>query len=114
MQECIFCDIANRKENADDFEYEDDTVAAFSDISPKAPIHILIVPKKHIQSVAQLAEEDENLIGRLILAAKKVAEKRGINEDGYRLVFNVGKHSGQVVDHLHLHLLGGKELGTMA
>lgn len=112
MEGCIFCAIAKREQNVK-IEYEDDQVFAFPDISPKAPIHILVIPKKHISSVAQLEEENEGLAGRLILTAKKIAAQKGISESGYRLIFNVGPHSGQAVDHIHLHLLGGKPLGAM-
>jgi len=112
MDNCIFCGIASGASPAN-IEYQDDEVVAFWDIDPKAPTHILIVPKKHISSVTELQEGDENLIGHMVLAAKMLAEKKGISEDGYRLVFNAGKHSGQVVDHIHLHLLGGKILGGM-
>lgn len=113
MNPCIFCAIAKHESPAN-LEYEDDDMVAFWDIDPKAPTHILIVPKKHIPSVTELREENIPLMGKLIFAAKKLAEKKGIAEDGYRLCINAGKHSGQVVDHIHLHLLGGKILGPMA
>lgn len=113
MDKCIFCAIA-KKENPAEFEYEDGEIVAFADINPKAKVHILIVPKKHISSVTTLEEADVLLIGKMILVAKKLAESKGIAEDGYRLVFNAGKHSGQVVDHIHLHLMGGGPLGGMA
>jgi len=90
--------------------YEDDKVVAFKDINPIAPIHYLIIPKKHIASINQLEPEDKELMGDMLLAAQKIARKEGVAEKGYRLVFNVGKDSGQMVDHLHLHLLGGKKL----
>lgn len=112
MDNCIFCAIANKQSPAE-LEYEDEEIVAFRDINPKASVHILIVPKKHISSVTSLEETDTLLIGKMILAAKKLAEEKGIADDGYRLVINAGKHSGQVVDHIHLHLIGGEPLGRM-
>lgn len=113
MENCIFCQIAT-KESPADLEYEDSEVVAFWDVNPKAPVHILIVPIKHIPSITMLSETDAPLIGKMVMVAKHLAEKKGIAEDGYRLVFNAGRHSGQVVDHIHLHLLGGKILGNVA
>lgn len=112
MENCIFCAIA-KKESPAELEYEDDEIVAFRDINPKAAVHILIVPKKHIPSVVQLKNEDAALMGKMFLAAKKLAEENGISDDGYRLCVNAGKHSGQVVDHIHLHLMGGEPLGGM-
>lgn len=109
---CIFCKIAN-KEIPAEIIYEDDLVIAFNDTEPKAPVHILIVPKKHIETVDHLKPEDEKLIGVMIFTAQKIARDKGIAKNGYRLVFNVKKHGGQVVDHIHLHILGGQELGSM-
>ena len=102
---CIFCKIA-RKEVPADIIYESENVIAFKDIEPKAPFHVLIIPKKHIASVKELKEEDKNLAGELILTAKKIAEQKGLS--GYKLVFNVGRDGGQIIDHIHLHLLAGK------
>lgn len=113
MDDCIFCKIA-RKQSPAELEHEDEEIVAFGDINPKAPTHILIVPKKHISSVTELTAEDAPLIGKMILVAKQLAVEKGISEDGYRLVFNAGKHSGQIVDHIHLHLLGGKALGDIS
>lgn len=113
MENCIFCQIASKQSPAD-LEYEDSEVVAFWDINPKAPVHILIVPVKHIPSVTVLTETDASLIGKMTMVAKHLAEKKGISEDGYRLVINAGRHSGQVVDHIHMHLLGGKILGDLA
>ncbi len=104
--DCIFCKIAN-KEMDSEIVYEDDNFIAFKDISPRAPIHILIVPKKHIASVNHLKEEHKELIGSMFLVAQKVVEQLGIRDKGYKLAFNVGKDGGQIVDHLHLHVLGG-------
>lgn len=113
MEKCIFCAIGSKQSPAE-LEYEDAEIVAFRDINPKAPTHILIVPKKHITSVTELTDQDAPLVGKMILVAKRLAEEKGISEDGYRLVMNAGKHSGQVVDHIHLHLLGGKILGDIA
>ena len=112
LDQCIFCGIA-KKESPANLEYEDEEIVAFWDINPKAKVHILIVPKRHIQSITELVDEDAPLIGKMVLVAKKLAEKKGIADQGYRLVFNAGKHSGQVVDHIHLHLLGGGPMGSM-
>ncbi len=102
---CIFCGIINKQDSAD-IVYEDEQFIAFRDINPDAPVHLLIVPKKHIPSVNDLKSKDTELVGKLILAAKKVAEQQNI-ADGYKLNFNVGRKGGQLVDHLHLHLMGG-------
>ncbi|MCF7845916.1 MAG: histidine triad nucleotide-binding protein [Candidatus Peribacteraceae bacterium] len=103
-KECIFCEIAAGRAPAS-VEYEDERAIAFSDINPAAPVHILIVPKKHIASIADLSAEDEPIVGHLVSVAKKLAENRQL--EGYKLIFNVGEKGGQVVFHLHLHLLGG-------
>ena len=93
-----------------DIVFENDQVIVFKDILPKAPVHLLVIPKKHIESVTDLTEADSAMLGQLILTAKEVAEKQGIAESGYKLIFNVGKHGGQVIKHLHIHMLGGKQL----
>jgi histidine triad (HIT) family protein len=90
--------------------HEDEEIVAFRDISPKAPQHIVIIPRKPIPSVNDVAPEDAALIGKLVLVAKQLAVAHGIAETGYRLVINCGKDAGQSVDHLHMHLLGGREL----
>lgn len=102
--DCIFCRIV-KKEIPENFIYEDDTVVSFSDIHPSAPVHYLVVPKRHVVSVKDLSESDRELAAAMIFAAKKVAEEKKLK--GYKLLFNVGREGGQVVDHLHLHLLGG-------
>jgi histidine triad (HIT) family protein len=107
--DCIFCKIIN-KEIPTEFLYEDDLVAAFFDTRPIAPVHILIIPKDHIESVADLKDGDERLAGRLIITAKKLAEKEGISKNGYKLLFRTGRHGGQEVPHIHLHLIGGAKL----
>ena len=108
MTDCLFCKIV-RGEIPAKKVYEDEHVFAFEDISPKAPTHVLIVPKLHIRGLKESAAEDAELIGRLNLAAALIGRERGI-EDGYRTVLNVGPKSGQSVFHLHLHLLGGRDL----
>jgi len=85
-------------------------VVAFRDIHPIAPVHVLVIPKKHIESVTGISEEDEKLMGRMILAAKEIAEELKISEKGYKLLFRVGRHGGQEVGHIHLHLIGGARL----
>lgn len=96
-----------------DVVYRDELVTAFRDINPQAPTHILIVPNKEIATVNDLTEGDEQIAGRLLLVAKKLAAQEGIAEDGYRLMINCNQHGGQEVFHLHLHLLGGRPLGPM-
>jgi len=110
--DCLFCKIAN-KEILAKIRFENENFIAFDDINPKAPIHILLVPKKHLPSVAALEDSDQDLIGKMILTAKKIAEENEIS-NGFRLVFNSGPDSGQEVDHIHLHILGGKKLGDLA
>ena len=104
MKNCLFCKIID-KEVPSDIIYEDEKVIAFKDIHPKAPVHLLIVPKKHIPSVDHLEIEDKTLMGELILAAQKIAREKKLK--GYRLQINVGRPAGQIIDHLHLHLLAG-------
>ena len=109
MGNCIFCKIA-KKEVPYEIVYEDERIMVFKDIAPKAPVHLLIIPKKHIHSVNHIEPEDKELVGELFLVAKRVAKDQGVAESGYRLSFNVGRDAGQVVDHLHMHLLGGKRI----
>lgn len=109
MTDCIFCkiiagDIPSEK------VYSDDLVTAFRDINPAAPTHILIIPNRHIASINELVPEDEQLVGRLFSIAKILAVQEGISESGYRLIVNTGPDGGQVVYHLHLHLLGGNRM----
>lgn len=104
---CIFCKIANKEAPAE-IVYENDKIIIFKDIHPKAPIHLLIIPKKHIPSVDHLELQDKELMGELILAAQKIARKKNLK--GYRLQINVGRPAGQIIDHLHLHLLSGKSI----
>ncbi|MEM7332650.1 MAG: HIT domain-containing protein [Chloroflexota bacterium] len=102
-----------RGEIPGDIVYQDDLVTAFRDIQPQAPTHILIVPNKVIPTVNDVAEEDEATLGRLIIVAKKLADREGIAKDGYRLIMNTNEHGGQEVFHIHMHLLGGRPLGSM-
>ena len=97
-----------------DILYQDDLVTAFRDINPAASTHVLIVPNKLIATVNDLEEDDEQLAGRMLLVAKKVADQEGVAEDGYRLIINCNRHGGQEIYHLHLHLIGGRPLGPMS
>jgi histidine triad (HIT) family protein len=112
-EECVFCKIIN-KEIPAQIIYEDEEILAFEDIKPITPVHILIIPKKHIPDLTALTEEDAHLIGRIHLVALKIAEEKGLTEKGFRLVNNCKQHGGQVVYHLHYHLLGGKALPIFA
>lgn len=109
MSDCIFCSIAQKKSPAE-VVYEDDDLIAFRDIAPKAPIHILIIPKRHLDSMNDLTPNDHLLAGALLVAARDLAVKLGIADPGYKLVINTGADGGQAVGHLHLHLLGGEPL----
>ncbi|KKS26224.1 MAG: Histidine triad (HIT) protein [Parcubacteria group bacterium GW2011_GWC2_42_6] len=109
MADCIFCKIID-KEIPAEILYEDDAVMAFPDIQPVAPVHILIVPKRHIETVNDLSDNDGLLVGRLIITAKKLAEAKGIASSGYKLLFRTGPDGGQEVPHIHLHLIGGAKL----
>jgi histidine triad (HIT) family protein len=107
MPACVFCEIVAGRSSAT-VEYEDAEILAFHDIYPKAPVHVLVVPKRHVESVMALQPEDANLVGRLVLAAKRIGEARGFAERGYRLAVHCGPEGGQVVDHLHLHFMAGR------
>ncbi len=108
----IFSKIINGEIGAD-IVYQDELVTAFRDINPAAPTHILIVPNKEIPTANDLSEEDQDVAGRMLIVASKLAKQEGIAEDGYRLIINCNKHGGQEVFHLHLHLIGGRPLGPM-
>lgn len=108
-ENCLFCKIV-AGEIPGDILYKDDRVTAFRDINPVAPTHVLIVPNKHIPSTNELEEQDEPVVGHLFIAAKELAEREGVAEDGYRLIINTGQNAGQVVFHLHLHLIGGQRM----
>jgi histidine triad (HIT) family protein len=107
--DCIFCQIASGKIPSD-IVYQDQEIVAFRDINPKAPVHILIIPKKHIASLDQLSQSDTALVGRMVALASRLAKDEGVAEKGYRLAINCGKEGGQLVPHLHMHLLGGRQL----
>ncbi|WP_088188536.1 histidine triad nucleotide-binding protein [Desulfosporosinus sp. FKA] len=107
--DCIFCKIAQRKIPSD-IIYEDDQVVAFKDIQPLAPVHLLVIPKNHLSSVNEVTSEYEGLIGHLFGVIRRLAQEFGVAETGYRVVTNTGADGGQVVGHLHFHLLGGQAL----
>jgi histidine triad (HIT) family protein len=108
MEDCLFCKIVN-KEIPSDYLYEDEEVLAFRDISPQAPSHIVIIPKLHIRSTAEIDASNQLLAGKIIAAASEIAKI--LNLEGYRLVFNCNEIAGQTVFHLHCHLLGGRKFG---
>lgn len=108
MSDCLFCKIA-AKEIASKIVYEDESVIAFRDLKPKAPVHILVIPKKHIERISDIGAGEASLIGKLFLAANNLARKKGIESSGYRLVMNCNKDAGQEVFHIHLHLMGGRK-----
>ena len=110
MSDCIFCKIIDH-EIPSAIVYEDEDVLAFEDINPLAKVHILIIAKKHIATTADLREEDAAVVGKIYLVARKIAEEKGMAEDGYRIVNNCKFFGGQEVFHLHFHLLGGEKLG---
>lgn len=110
--DCIFCAIV-AGEIPSEHVYEDAEVVAFKDINPKAPVHVLIVPRRHIRSVNELTRGDAGLLGHLCLVARTIAEQLGVAESGYRLVSNNGPDGGQEVDHLHVHLLGGRQMRAL-
>ncbi len=110
MDDCVFCNIVNKSLESD-ILFENKDLIVIRDILPKAPVHLLVIPKKHVLSINHIDPQDEKLIGDIILTAKKMAEKFGVSETGYKLVFNVGRDGGQVIPHLHLHLMGGKSMG---
>jgi histidine triad (HIT) family protein len=106
--DCIFCRIAN-KEIKSDFIYEDEDIAVFNDVNPVAPVHVLVVPKKHISSIMEIGELKESVSARILKIISKVAKDMNIDEDGFRVVSNTGDGAGQSVKHLHFHILGGRK-----
>jgi histidine triad (HIT) family protein len=110
--DCIFCSIVN-KVGAADIVFENDELIAFRDIAPQAPVHILIIPKNHVEKISDLSDNDTLLMGTLVNRARILAKEHGISKSGYRLVFNCGDEGGQIIDHIHLHLIGGKKLGAI-
>jgi histidine triad (HIT) family protein len=107
--DCIFCKIA-RREIPSKIIYEDDVALAFEDVAPQAPVHTLVIPKRHISTVLDLNEEDDGLVGHLFRVAADVARDKGIDGPGFRLVMNTNQDAGQTVFHMHLHLLGGRAM----
>ena len=110
MADCLFCGIASGDIPAD-IVYRDDSVLAFRDIDPKAPVHLLIIPGKHVAGVHELKAEDEETMGRAMTVARRLAVEHGVSESGFRIVVNTGPDAAQSVHHIHLHLLGGRSLG---
>lgn len=110
MEDCLFCKIV-KGEIPSSKVYEDEKILAFKDINPAAPIHILVIPKKHITSLAHLEKEDEAVVGKIYTVINQIAEEQGFKQNGYRVIVNCGKDGGQEVMHLHFHLLAGKQLG---
>lgn len=108
-EETIFTKIANHEAEAD-MLFEDDDMVVFKDIRPKAPVHVLVVPRKPIENLAAVTEEDSELLGKLLYRASVVAKELGVAESGYKIVMNVGDDGGQIVPHLHLHILGGEPI----
>ena len=109
MNDCLFCKMISG-EIPCDIVYEDESVFAFRDIDPKAPTHILLIPRKHIRSINELGESERNLAGELLLTAKKIAKDEGIDESGFRTIFNTNSDGGQTVFHIHMHILGGRKM----
>ena len=106
-KDCIFCQIAQGQTDTR-MLYQTDTLVVFKDINPHAPVHLLLVPKKHIRSVNDLTDADHEILAELILVAKEMAKEQGVDKSGYKLLYNVEKGGGQLIFHLHLHLLGGR------
>jgi histidine triad (HIT) family protein len=109
--ECLFCRMANGEIPVEKL-HDDDLIFAVSDIAPRAPVHLLIIPKEHIASAYQLSEGHDALLGRMFSVGRRLATENGLEEGGYRLALNIGKHGGQTIYHLHMHLLGGRQLGA--
>jgi len=109
MIDCVFCKII-AGELEGEFVYQDDEIVAFHDINPQAPVHVLIVPRKHISSLNDVDPKDVPLIGKMAVVAQKIAKDFGVAETGYRLVWNTGENAGQWVYHVHMHLLGGRRM----
>lgn len=109
MNDCLFCKIIDGKIPAD-LVYQDDQVIAFNDINPQAPVHMLVVPRKHIATLNDVTNNNEPLVGHLVKVAAQLAKDNNLQKDGYRTVMNCNEHGGQTVFHIHLHLLGGRQL----
>jgi histidine triad (HIT) family protein len=109
MEDCLFCKIVN-KEISSKIVFENDSLLAFEDINPQAPIHILIIPKEHFASLKEIPGDKKGILAELLLAARQIAKEKAISDQGYRIVLNTGKESGQAVFHIHFHLLGGRQM----
>jgi len=109
MTDCLFCKIANG-EIKSDIVYQDDDVVAFNDISPQGPTHVLIIPRRHFATINDVSDDDTLLLGKLVQVGKQLAKKLGLAEPGYRLVLNCNRGGGQAVYHIHLHLIGGRQM----
>jgi histidine triad (HIT) family protein len=109
MAECLFCKIINREINAT-IVYEDERIVAFDDINPQGPTHVLVVPRRHIASLNDLAPDDDQIVGEMVRRGAAIAKQRGISAGGFRTVFNTNRDAGQTVFHIHLHLIGGRSL----
>lgn len=109
MEDCLFCKIVDKKIPAR-IVYEDDEILAFEDINPQAPVHILFIPKQHMDSLNDVPPGKEELLGRILLQARRTASERGLDKKGYRIVLNTLKDAGQAVFHIHFHLLGGRRM----
>ena len=109
MNDCLFCQIVARSIPAT-IVYEDESALAFEDVRPQAPVHVLVIPKRHVASVQDLGGTDAALLGNLLVCCTKIAERKGISNAGYRLVTNTGRNAGQTVFHLHFHVLGGRAM----
>jgi len=112
LSDCLFCKIVEGTIPARKV-YEDDTVVAFHDIQPQAPVHLLVIPKKHIATMNDWKDEDAGLLSHTLLSARQIAKEAGLGDTGYRLVNNCGQDSGQIVFHVHWHILGGEKLGPL-
>lgn len=110
MSDCLFCKMVNG-DIKPAIVYEDDDILAFRDVNPQAPLHVLVIPKRHIATLNDLDAEDAELIGRMTLVARQIAKDEDIAEDGYRTVMNCNAHGGQTVFHVHMHVLGGRPMG---
>ncbi len=113
MSDCIFCKIADGEIPAT-VVFEDDELLAFEDVNPRAPVHVLIIPKEHLSTMNDPGPEHETLLGRMMLLASRIAKERGVSEGGYRVLVNCNADGGQEVFHLHMHVIGGRRLGPMA
>lgn len=112
MEECIFCNIVAKKVDSA-IVFENDEMMAFKDIRAKAPVHLLIVPKKHVASLNDMTDADEGLLGRMMLQLPKLAKEHGVHDSGYKVVTNIGNDGGQIIHHFHFHLLGGQPLSGL-